>query len=212
MSKEKSLKPSFVRGSVRRDGTAVSAHMSHRERTDETENVLVDDSFVGGVSVGLAGVADEPTWWPSVEEWYQSIESADREDVSFVNDAFRPDGSLDVGKRYILAVVGHEFTYLDDDVATVEVEERFGSLDGREKYRMPVPEGAGVEYETVVEALRRVSSQEFDGHIKNGLYKNVKIKSVFLQEYEVVDGGGDPDSVWRLRKEMWEDGSIEHEI
>ncbi len=204
----KHLKPTFVRAGVRADGTAVAAHQSHRitGRGKPASGKAADPK---GLRVGLAGSADEPTWWPTPDDWHGLIEDGNNDDVTDVNSPFRLDGTLHIGKRYVSAVVEHEITYLDDDVATPQIEDRTGVVTSREKYRIAVPDGAGVNYNSVADALRKASTEEFSDHLKSGMYKNVKIGSIVLQEWEVIDTP-DPDKAWRLRRDLWDDGELTH--
>jgi hypothetical protein len=41
------------------------------------------------------------------------------------------------------------------------------------------------------------------------MYKNVKIGSIVLQEWEVIDTP-DLDKAWRLRRDLWDDGELTH--
>lgn len=166
------------------------AEITHPDPTDLSEDI-------GG---------DEPSVWPSADEWHASIEHADNDKVTEVNDPYNPDGSLAVGKRYLLAVVEHRFRYRDD-VSTPKVGQRFGEVTSRERYRIPVPDGAGIEFETVSEALRRASDGEFAPHLGNGTYDGVEVVSVMLHEYEVVPTDR-PDRAWHLRRDIWKDKEL----
>lgn len=62
---------------------------------------------------------------------------------------------------------------------------------------------------SVADALRKASTEEFSDHLKSGMYKNVKIGSIVLQEWEVIDTP-DLDKAWRLRRDLWDDGELTH--
>lgn len=211
MSKNTSLRPTVVQGSVRSDGTAVRGHASHRWAGGKGQRGFHDRQ---GVDDGLGELASQDknetgVYWPSEREWSAVIEQADNNDITDINNAYGKNGELLVGKRYVLAVVNHRFKYRDDDVSTPEVEDRFDVVEGREKYRMPLPEGVGVNYETVAAAVTQASRDEFTPHIASGVYEDVEVESVVLREYEVVQADS-PEKVWQVRRDLWDGGSLEN--
>lgn len=201
-------KETVVRAHVR-SGTAIPSFTQFRE--------VAKNKPTGGAAgrrtppkSSLVSVASSPAYEMNATQWGDLIEKRQGLGPPDPSEARFSDGTLHVGKRQLVVSVTRVFTYLHDEPATETVERFPQEVASRDTYQIDVPEGAHVSYETIEAAFRERTQEEFTELIASGVYVAVDTESVVVQEWEVTPATN-PDDVWSLQREIWGEGSIDHE-
>lgn len=192
-----------------RNGSAVGDYTQKRDVRDPD-----DDSSAavhGAHADPLKDMADDHggAYDLSPAEWQSLIVDHNDFGPPQASEAYRPDGTVDVGKRQLVVSVNHRFTHHYDDQATAEIEEIPSEFEAREIYRIAVPDGARFDYATIRAATEAHTSERFSPMVEDKTYGAVAVESVMVQEWEVVDDP-DPRKLWHRQRDTWADGHVDY--